>query len=697
MGKFGCRLYCWGCGGCCLITGIIMGILASMIPPGMVSSLQEGLFDLAYIDDTSQTEAEGLLADAELPIAESDAFKAWGKAISEGFDDCMKADFAFDWGKRPEDCVDGLHPTFFIWNATNLDTWGDNGNGGFNRLEFQEVGPLAVSKDVIKIEADTAYWDETGKARFRMKETFGNSQKCDATCEEFTVETVLTTNIWYGIFLSIGMGDGWTLAHAVAALPKINNPATINTWITATDSLPMDPHSGLPATTAKSGARLLDVLAFMGTNNAAKLGTVNLQLGEYNTLKNHLWAMGGTYLTQMAPAHGSPAKVTPIFVKSHANGVLGWGAVPVWLDPMSSSPFTFNFVGGASGRIVTYGQSPTAFMEEQMSSAFYHEGLGYVTQHYETYAGPTTNTHACAWDPDCPADCTLEGTANCQPLKAQGYDGGKIPGLYFGSAKGAPGFAEFETFVLTYYLVITMVGQGREIIPARYKGPDAEEHTWDFEGYLVHSAFKAASYNRMLENCNYPNGRDLGGGVKDSMGIDCNGIKDTSALGPYFGLPMYWMLMPRDFIPVGWDEARANAGEGPGAITNIKHMVQTSCEGNKFCSDDFVHKKGPGFLNFLHYAYEPHLGALVDVSLAGGLLWKLTPTTRHAYLMSNSEGYKSMPLFWVWNYLHLPGAINMDLAKLQGIPAALNGFFIFLLGQCMVSLIGGVACCFCGV
>merc|ERR1712195_236360 len=104
-----------------------------------MASIQESAFDMAYIDDTSQTEAEGLFADAGAPIAESDAFKAWGKTITDGLNDCMKADFAFDWAKQNSDCVDGLHPTFALFNLTNAATWG---NG--NLLTVQEVGQLAV-------------------------------------------------------------------------------------------------------------------------------------------------------------------------------------------------------------------------------------------------------------------------------------------------------------------------------------------------------------------------------------------------------------------------------------------------------------------------------------------------------------------------------------------------------------------------
>merc|ERR1711990_613035 len=116
----------------------------------MMHSIQESAFDLAYIDDTSQTEAEGLFADAGAPLAESDAYKAWGKAFSDGFDDCMKADFAFDWGKRPEDCVDGLHPTFSMYNVTNTEQWASGG-----LLEIQEVGMLTTLRDTQNIEPDT--------------------------------------------------------------------------------------------------------------------------------------------------------------------------------------------------------------------------------------------------------------------------------------------------------------------------------------------------------------------------------------------------------------------------------------------------------------------------------------------------------------------------------------------------------------
>jgi len=685
-----------------------MGILAAMVPSSMVSSLQEGLFDLAYIDDTSQSEAEGLLADGGLPIAESDAFKAWGKTFADGHSDCMKADFAFDWSKAPEDCVDGLHPTFLMWNATNLDTWGTHADGSFTALEVQEIGPFVTLKDVQKVENDASYWDDSGKARYRILETFTNSPKCDKTCVDFSMEsTVATTNIWYGIFASLGLGDGWTLAMT----PMFNtegadlsgNPATVNNYLAATAPYPMDPHSAIPLPT-RQAARMVDFTMFIYTPNAPKLGTVNVATNEdYNTVRNWLWNLGGKVIAAAAPAYGVPASVAPLIIKTTANGVLGWGDFPqfIWLDPLSMQAFTFNFVGGASGREVMYGVAPSAYIEQQMSSAFYHEGLGYITQHYELFSGPTTNTHSCAWDADCAPACEGE-SGTCVPLFAGGYDGGKIPGTYFGSAKGAPGFPAFTHFVNTYYLVIQMTSAGRVIIPVKYRGPDTPEKkasledNWDFEGFFAHSTFKASTYTRRLENCNYPGGRPVGDGVTvDSVGIDCNFVDDTSPLAPYFGLPVYWTVLPRNFVAPGWDPAVTNAEAGAGRITLASQVRRTSCAGNRFCTDAVIDGWGPAFTNFLHYGYEPNLGALVDVNLAGGLAWKLSPSPRHMHLMS--DGYKFMPLFWVWNYLHLPIAINMDLAKLQGVPAALNGFYIFLLGQCLISLVGGTACCFCGV
>jgi hypothetical protein len=328
-----------------------------------------------------------------------------------------------------------------------------------------------------------------------------------------------------------------------------------------------------------------------------------------------------------------------------------------------------------------------------MSSAFYHEGLGYVTQHVETFGGATTSTHACAWDPDCKPECAIEGSETCKPLAAKGYDGGKIPGVYFNSPKGAPGFPEFANFVTTFYLIITMKSPARVVVPALYKGPSAEEGHWDFQGVLVHSTFKAASFTRRLENCAYPSGRPTSNGV-DKPGIDCGFVKDTSPLAPYFGIPVYWTVMLGDIAP-GWDPDITNAGD-TGGISNSKQVTRTSCKGSIYCSDIWVEDKGSAFRNFLHYGYEPQLGVLIDVSLCAGLSFKWMPTTRHKLLMTD-EGYRFMPLFWVWNYLHLPGAFNMDLAKLQLVPAALNGFYIFLISQCMVSLVGGVACCFCGI
>jgi len=692
MGKFGCRLYCWGCGGCCIITGVVMGILAGLIPPGMVSSLQESLFDLSYIDDTSQSEAEGLLADAGLPVAESDAFKAWGKAFSDGFKDCKKADFAFDWSKRPEDCVDGLHPTFFILNATNTESWGDHDGKGFNVLQVQEVGGLTALKDAQKVEPNKAYWDETGKARFRQLDHYHNSNKCSDTCDEFSRSAVVSPNFWYGVMSIMQIADGWTLSAAAATLPRGGHPATLKAYLEATDG-------------DKASERMGDFNTFLGTDEAPTLGNINLVAGQYTNLRRYLWDMGGTLITQMAPTYGVAASVTPIFTKTTPNAVLGWSEAHAYQDHISAQWWTYNFLGEFSGREVYWdGSGPDAYMEAQMSSAFYHEGLGYSTQHYETFNGGATNTHSCNWDPDCAGQiCTVEGTSNCLPITATGYDGGKIPGLYFFSPKGSPspGFTTFTHFVQTYYLVITMQNTGRAFIPAEVQGPDAQkEGNFDFRGMLVHVTFKAASYYRRLENCYYAGGRDLGGGIKDSPGLDCNWVKDSSPIGPYFGIPLYWLLLPRNFIPVGWDPVQTNAGDGDRSTTLSQHMIATSCFGNKFCSDTLVHAKGAAFPNFLHYGYEPHLGALVDVSLVGALGWKFMQkaygrhASRHEQL---TNGAVMLPLFWVWNYLHLPGAINMDLAKLQAVPAALNGFYIFFIVQCMVSLIGGVACCFCGV
>merc|ERR1719160_2175318 len=166
------------------------------------------------------------------------------------------------------------------------------------------------------------------------------------------------------------------------------------------------------------------------------------------------------------------------------------------------------------------------------------------------------------------------------------------------------------------------------------------------------------------------------GGVKDSPGIDCDYVKDTSPLTPFFGLPVFWNLMIRDFTPVGWDPAVANADDGKSYPIQTQITI-TSCAGNKFCTASMAMSGDPKYSTLLHYGYEPNLGALVDVTLTIGLGWKLSVTSMYGTL----EGFRYIPLFWVWNYLHLPAAINMDLAKVQGVPAALNGFYIFLTVQ----------------
>jgi hypothetical protein len=242
---------------------------------------------------------------------------------------------------------------------------------------------------------------------------------------------------------------------------------------------------------------------------------------------------------------------------------------------------------------------------------------------------------------------------------------------------------------------MTMTGTGRSVTPVKYKGPSAAEDTWDFEGLFAASMFKASGWTRRLENCNYPNGRVTESGAKDKPGIDCDWIKDSSPLLPFFGLPLYWSLMINRPVHVGWDPVATNTEDGAASTNMEQHVQLTSCIGNTFCSDGYIPSRADfyGGYGVAHYGYEPNLGALVDVSFTAGLSWKLTVTQMHGDL----AGFRMMPLFWFSLYLHLPDAINMDLSKLQLVPAALNGFYIFLLAQCMVSLVGGVACCFCGV
>jgi hypothetical protein len=689
MGKFGCRLYCWGCGGCCIITGVVMGILAAMIPPGMMHSIQESAFDLAYIDDTTQTEAEGLFADVGAPIAESDAFKAWGKTFADGLNDCLKADFAFDWAKTPEDCVDGLHPTFTMYNFTNTDIW-----SAAVPLDTQEVGSLVVLKDSQKVEVDAKYWDEAGKARFRITDTYSNSPKCDSQCEEFSpLNSILAVNVWYAVFTMIGMGDGWSIAHAVAAAPPPGTAsASIDAYLKATDAVPVDIHSALPVET-RNFVRMYDFTLFLATPDSPTLGAIEIGNSEsYASVKQLLIDTGAEYLKSMAGLYGVPPNVVPLLQRISADAVLGWGAAPYWLDPISSAVFTYNFVAGASEKSSTFGAAPSAFVEEQMSSAFYHEGLGYVSQHYEGFLATTTNNHSCAWDPDCPALCYP--TETCVPLAAAGYDGLKIPGTYFGSPKGTPGLPSFPNWILTYYLGLTIMGAGRLAVPVKYKDPSAEEDSWVFEGLFAMAVFKASGWTRRIENCNYPDGRPVGG-AKDSPGIDCNWVKDSSTLFPFFGFPLYWHLMINRPVHAGWDPATTNAEDGANSFTMEQRVRLLPCTGNKFCSDGYETSRADtyGGHGVLHYAYEPNLGAVVDFAFTGGLSWKLTVTSMHGDL----AGFQMMPLFWFCNYLHLPSAINMDLSKLQGIPAALNGFHIFLLVQCMLSLVGGISCCFCGI
>jgi len=441
---------------------------------------------------------------------------------------------------------------------------------------------------------------------------------------------------------------------------------------------------------------MIDMVTFIYVPNMPVLGAIPLSVdaqgvSEYATLRQYLWDMGGMIISATAPMYGVPARIVPVLTKATVNGILGWGAIPAWIDFISAAPFTFNFVAGAAGFKSVSGKFPTAFVETQTSSAYQWEGLGYVTQHFETFLGPTTSTHACAWDPDCPADCTIEGSANCKPIKAEGFDAGKIPGIYFGSPKGKAGVPEFAAFVAPYYLQLTAKSVGQTVIPVKYKGPTSA--AYDFEGEFVHATYLPSTWYRRIENC--AGAKDLGDGVTDSPGIDCNYVQDTSPLKPYFGLPLYWMMIRDSEKVPGWDPAITNKDDGEKSIKWTKQATIVPCEGNKFCADALINSKGAGFLSPLKYGYEPLMGALVDLHLAAGFGWKFTPSPRHMFLMA--DGFQHIPLFYMWAALHLPTAVNMDLAKLQGIPAVMQGLYALFLSQAMNSMLGGIACCLCGV
>ena len=108
-----------------MLTGIIIGFLSAVIPKGYIQSVQESAFDLAYIDNTTETEAEGIFADAGAPIAEADAFKMWGTSSKVLYDDCMKKDTAengwkFEWPKLADDCAWDAPTAYLFPNGTNL-------------------------------------------------------------------------------------------------------------------------------------------------------------------------------------------------------------------------------------------------------------------------------------------------------------------------------------------------------------------------------------------------------------------------------------------------------------------------------------------------------------------------------------------------------------------------------------------------
>merc|ERR1712054_412746 len=153
----------------------------------------------------------------------------------------------------------------------------------------------------------------------------------------------------------------------------------------------------------------------------------------------------------------------------------------------------------------------------------------------------------------------------------------------------------------------------------------------------------------------------------------------------------------------GWDSATNNANDGNSfditANINFQACGPNSGQHNAFCQDAWIAAKQgtyvdqatgkSSFMNKLHVGYEPALGVLVDLNLIAVAAMKVTPTAMTPDIHGGAMPHKLMPITWMWNYVHLPMAINMDLAKLQLIPQALNGLYIFLLAQCMVSLIGG--------
>jgi len=224
---------------------------------------------------------------------------------------------------------------------------------------------------------------------------------------------------------------------------------------------------------------------------------------------------------------------------------------------------------------------------------------------------------------------------------------------------------------------------------AVYKGPDTTEG-YDFAGWLSLDMFRLAYWHRRLENCNYTDGKDLGDGLLDSQGFDCNEAKDSLSQLPLAGLPLFWMIDWDTTKPPGWDPEMSNVYDGPTAYSLLERINVKYCSGNSVCDDTDPTKN-----TYLQLGYEPQLGLALDLNLFLGLAYIYSPTKMHPSL--ESAGKIQLPLVFLRIALHLPGAINIGLSGLQTLPGVLNGLYFLFVGQCWISIVGGTACCLCGI
>merc|ERR1712054_492100 len=125
---------------------------------------------------------------------------------------------------------------------------------------------------MVQEPAFPAYWDSTGKARYRLKSIYSTSRKCDKACEDLgegggQSSPIKALNYWYAVWADAGIADFWTLAHAIAVPSfKSNTYVTLANYVDSTKNLPhkdqtTDRHPSLPLWN-RTGTRIFDILYF---------------------------------------------------------------------------------------------------------------------------------------------------------------------------------------------------------------------------------------------------------------------------------------------------------------------------------------------------------------------------------------------------------------------------------------------------